>query len=114
MYFDNEVTGETTWTRPAALGWSRRSVERTFWYNSVTGASRRDAPVEVVGVHHESGHTYFPAPGGGATWDRPPAAGWNEVESEAHEGRTYFYNTVTKETVWERPADSNVAWVRYH
>lgn len=115
QYFDNSVTGETTWTRPAALGWSRRSVSKTFWYNSVTGESRRDAPTEFVGVEHESGHRFFPAAGaeGASTWDRPEAASWTEVASEEH-GRPYFFNNVTQETVWERPAHSNIAWMRYH
>lgn len=38
----------------------------------------------------------------------PPPA-----QSEEH-NRPYYYNNVTHEVVWERPADSNVAWIMYH
>jgi hypothetical protein len=38
----------------------------------------------------------------------PPAA-----QSEEHD-RAYFYNHVTNERTWTRPADSNLAWVRFH
>eukprot|EP01135_Chromosphaera_perkinsii_P004674 Nk52_evm23s293 gene=Nk52_evmTU23s293 len=29
--------------------------------------------------------------------------GWIERESRSHQGKKYYYNTVTKESVWERP-----------
>ena len=53
---------------------------------------------------------------GEATWEAPEAASWKEAESTdpAHKSRAYFYNSRTKETVWERPADSNVAWQKSH
>jgi hypothetical protein len=35
------------------------------------------------------------------------------AQSEAHD-RPYYFNRVTRESSWERPADSNVAWVRFH
>ena len=34
-------------------------------------------------------------------------------QSEEHD-RPYYFNRVTRESSWERPADSNVAWVRFH
>jgi hypothetical protein len=113
-YFENSVSGEVTWERPAALGWSRRSVSNTFWYNAVTGESRRETPSEVLGFEHPSGSRYFAAADGSATWERPAAAAWNEVASAEHGGQPYFHNNVTGETVWERPAESNVAWQLYH
>ena len=119
VYFENTVSHEVTWTRPAALGWSRRSVSKTFWYNAVTGETRRDAPTDVVGFEHPSGSRYFVAAAAGgdgsaaeATWERPAAA-WTEVQSEEH-GQPYFHTNVTGEVVWERPAHSNVAWQLYH
>ena len=33
----------------------------------------------------------------------PP--GWVSKESKSHPGRVYFYNTVTKESVWEVPTE---------
>lgn len=35
------------------------------------------------------------------------------AQSEEH-NRPYYYNNVTNEVVWEKPADSNVAWIMYH
>ena len=114
VYFENTATGAVTWERPAALGWSRRSVSRTFWYDSVTGKSQRDIPTHAVGHAHESGQRYFIDADGQPTWERPAQAAWTETPSEKHEGRTYFHNNVTDEVVWERPADSNVAWQLHH
>lgn len=37
----------------------------------------------------------------------------NLSQSEEH-NRPYYYNNVTHEVVWEKPADSNVAWIMYH
>jgi hypothetical protein len=113
-YFENTKTKEVTWTRPEALSWSRRSVNKTYWWNVVTGEARRDAPTDLVGFSHESGHVYFLTPSGASTWDRPAAAAWAEATSDKHDGRVYWYNSVTGETVWERPANSNVAWQMYH
>jgi hypothetical protein len=112
-YFQNTVTQAVTWERPAALGWSRRSVSKTFWYNAVTGESRREPPTDVVGFEHESGQRYFAGADGAATWDKPAAGAWTEARSEEHD-RPYFHNAVTGETVWERPPNSNVAWQLYH
>lgn len=105
-----------TWERPAALGWSRRSVNDTWWWNIVTGETVRVPPPAVVGIPTEDGQNhYFVDPKTGeATWEKPAAASWHEAKSEKHDGRPYWFNTVTKETVWERPADSNVAWQKQH
>lgn len=112
-YFENWVTKEVTWERPAALGWSRRSVNDTWWWNVVTGETARAPPVDVVGIPTEDGeHTYFiDAKTGKATWDKPPAAAWVESKSAEHD-RPFWFNSVTKESTWERPASSNVAWMK--
>ena len=116
VYFENTATGAVTWDRPAALGWSRRSVSKTFWYDSVTGASQRDVPAHAVGHAHDSGQRFFVDAKGEPTWERPAAAAWTEVPSTdpKHEGRTYYHNNVTDQVVWEKPADSNVAWQMHH
>ena len=114
VYFENTATGAVTWDRPAALAWSRRSVAKTFWYDSVTGASQREVPAHAVGHPHESGQRFFVGPDGQPTWERPAAAAWTEVPSAEHEGRTYYHNNITDEVAWERPADTNVAWQMHH
>lgn len=39
----------------------------------------------------------------------PLPDGWREYRSEAHGGLPYYFNMVTKETVWERPMEP-AAW----
>lgn len=117
-FFENWVTNETTWERPAALAWSRRSYNKTFWHNVVTLESAHRPPAHIVGVETEEGRTYYVDPASGdVSWDKPVAASWHEAESEKADGgdsRKYFHNAITKETVWERPADSNLAWIKMH
>ena len=36
-------------------------------------------------------------------------AGWLIKESRSHPGRTYYYNTVTKESVWEMPTEPAIS-----
>ena len=113
-YFENWVTKEASWARPACLGWSRRSYNNTYWWNVVTGETQRDPPGHVVGHEAPGGHKYYVDPAtGDVTWDTPPAGAWREAHSEQHD-RAYFFNVVTRESSWERPPVSNVAWVRYH
>ena len=49
-----------------------------------------------------------PAPRATVRVTRSPAA-----QSKEHD-RAYYYNHVTNERTWSRPADSNLAWVRFH
>ena len=71
LYFENWVTKEVTWERPAALGWSRRSQNKTFWWNIVSGETQRATP-ESLGFQTPEGHTYFVDPKTGeSTWDKP-------------------------------------------
>ena len=167
-YFENWVTKASVWERPAALGWSRRSYNNTYWWNVVTGETQREAPVHVVGFEAPSGHKYYvdpstqevgagpagraalpwPAERGVLTPVAAPLAGHlggarrrrvargaralrdaararargmraaltqlpRARQSEQHD-RAYWFNKITQERVWTRPAESNVAWVRYH
>ena len=105
---------QVTWERPAALGWSRRSFNKTFWWNQVTGETQHEEPVDVFGFDDGAGYRFFIDPKTGqSSWDRPERSAWSEVHSEEH-GRPYYYNNVTQEVSWEKPADSNIAWVKYH
>lgn len=113
-YFENWNTKEVTWDRPASLGWSRRSFNKTFWWNVVTGEAARSAPTDVFGFDDGQGNRFFIDPKTGeSSWDRPAKAGWVEVHSEEH-NRPYYYNNVTHEVLWEKPGDSNIAWIMYH
>jgi hypothetical protein len=106
MYFENWVTKEASWERPAALGWSRRSYNNTcalasrrppqlgtladsrrdnrFWFNVVSGETQRQAPSHVVGFEAPSGHKFFVDPEtGDTTWEAPAAAAWKEAHARA-------------------------------
>ena len=105
---------QVTWDRPAARGWSRRSFNKTYWWNQVTGETSREEPAEVFGLDDGAGNRFFIDPKTGeSTWDRPERAAWVEVQSEEH-GRAYYFNNITQEVSWEKPAESNVAWVRMY
>lgn len=114
-YFSNDVTGETTWKRPAALGWSLRSQSKTYYYNTVTGESTRARP-EPLGIGEDAeGNVYFKDPETGeSTWDKPVSASWHKGESDEHDGREFYFNDVTNERAWEIPADSQFAWQLQH
>ena len=91
------MTGGTTWDRPAALGWTRRSYNRTQWVNLVTGEASAETPKPLVPT----------APKG----KLPKEAAW-EKRTEA--GKEVYVNSVTKEKSPDLPADSNLAWVQSH
>ncbi len=112
VYFENYNTGETTWERPPALGWSRRSYNKTYFYNTVTGQSVATAPAHAVGMETPDGTKYYTDPVTGATtWTKPVAAAWVEAKEDE---KTYYFNEHTQERAWEKPADSNLAWIRMH
>ena len=96
-YFHNSVTGVTTWDRPAALGWTRRSYNRTQWVNLVTGEASAETPKPLVPT----------APKG----KLPKEAAW---EKRTEGGKEVYVNSVTKEKSPDLPADSNLAWVQSH
>lgn len=108
-FFERLDTQETTWERPASLGWTVRSATKKFYHNTVTEETTRERPA-VLGHHSEEHNaTYFEGGDGAATWDAPEDAAWREVHSEEH-GRPFYHNDKTGDTVWEPPAHANVAW----
>lgn len=50
---------KVTWDRPASLGWSRRSFNKTFWWNVVTGEAARSAPTDVFGFDDGQGNRFY-------------------------------------------------------
>jgi hypothetical protein len=113
-YYFNEGTGESQWEKPESMAWTRKSVLKTFWHNTKTGESVRDAPVEIKGILDAGTgrHFYIDPATGDATWEKPPRAAWMSTKSTEHDGREFYYNEVTQETVWEMPEDA--AWVQFH
>lgn len=112
-YFVNGA-GETSWERPAVLGWSVRSNSSFFWYNSVTHATQHERPA-VMG-HHSEAHnaTYYETAGGkDVTWDPPEDAAWRRVK-DPDSGVEFFHNDVSKESTWDLPAVSSLAWAVWH
>jgi hypothetical protein len=105
-YFFNSVTSESTWERPAALSW--RAAEKGWWSNNVTGESRTTEP-EAMGFLNEEGKRYWVV-SGKSTWTPPTEFAWTEYHSAENNGRSYFFNSVTNATQWERPA--SLGWSR--
>lgn len=111
FFFENTMTKVVTWDRPAALGWSRRSVDQHYYWNHKSGAVQNERP-EALGFLSKSGETYYVDPKTGAsTWTPPAHAAWKEATSEKH-SRSFWFNSITKDTVWEQP--ESAAWVKYH
>uniref|UniRef100_A0A7S0SKA1 WW domain-containing protein n=1 Tax=Mantoniella antarctica TaxID=81844 RepID=A0A7S0SKA1_9CHLO len=111
-YYWNAVSGTTTWEKPAVLAW--KTAEYGFWYNTVTGESVTDSPPELGYLDPVQKRTYWIDPDTKkAVWAAPEQWSWTESESKdpAHEGRSTFYsNTVTGKSTWEKPA--SLAWAR--
>jgi hypothetical protein len=114
-YFRNERLDATTWTRPAALSWQKLDAKKFFYVNSVDDRVTWEKPSEVP--HHDpiKKADYWVDKKGKATWAPPSeAAAWVAVKSALHDGREYFSNALTKKSVWELPAISNLAWSKHH
>jgi len=81
---------------PVDHGWTEHKAPdgRAYFYNSKSGASTWERPMEL---------NQPPMPSGPA----PMLPGWDEFR--APDGRAYFYNAHTGESVWERPVDHAAA-----
>jgi hypothetical protein len=127
-YFYNEKTEETVWERPADfLGEEEESKDqttatavdtaaRTSNEEEETAAMLEDDQIESVNVKEESGKEDVPAVALGSddddendndnNDDSKENAGENcWIEHKDDEGRSYYFNEETEETVWERPAE---------
>lgn len=121
-YFRNDALDETTWDRPACLGWSKRSLGSVFYFNSITQESAWPHEVpEYVPLHTDQGVPYwYDKKTKTSTYDPPSEeAAWHTAESTKHERiggklRTYYFNALTKVSSWELPARSNLAWQKNH
>jgi hypothetical protein len=113
-YFENYKTKERTWDRPLVLGWSKRSVANSYWVNTVSNSATRTVPY-VVGFTDSQANRYFVNPKTKQPqWEKPVEAAWVEKDSDAYPDRTFFFNEVSKQSTWQMPEDSNLAWVEIH
>lgn len=111
-YYRNDVLDETTWTKPAVLSWKRLDRSKYYLYNQVSKQSvwPQEAPAYVGLVDAKTGRRYWRDP-------RTNKATWNPIsveaawaQSEDKNGAQYYYNSLSKETTWNLPEKSNVAW----
>lgn len=113
-FFFNENTKESTWERPAALGWSKKAT-RAFWHNEITGETTWETPAEVGHIDEATGRRFWVDRKGKSIWEPPKAMAWEEViipEGEPHAGYKYYHNSVSEETTWERP--QALQWTQVH
>jgi len=111
QYFHNTKTNHVTWDRPSVLGW--QSSEIGFWYNSVTGVSQMEPPEALGHRDVEHNRTYWIDPESlEPVWEPPAAYAWvaHQSDDAEHDGREYYHNSVTGETLWEKPEP--LGWAR--
>ena len=92
-YYLDPTTQQPTWDAPAQAAWKEGHVR----------APRKALHVFALGCFFAYKH---------GAYARADCTLWR-AQSKEHD-RAYFYNHVTKERSWTRPADSNLAWVRFH
>jgi hypothetical protein len=106
-YYKNAVTGESTWDKPADF--------------DDEGDEREKKKAWEKKVDPSSGHAYYVSGDGVSTWDRPDDFVSEEDDSSSEEqedkggkwhaavdpstNRTYYWNSVTNEKSWTKPAD---------
>jgi hypothetical protein len=97
-------------------------MDRVFYHNAVTKetAWRSDLP-SYVPYQDASGKPYWFDETDKASTYLPPTeeAAWLESTSTEHRNAagqfaSYFYNTLSKVSTWELPAQSNLAWNKHH
>jgi outer membrane protein assembly factor BamB len=105
-YYYSNITGETTWEKPAAFieqssvflppGWTQVADEAgtPFYYNPDTGETSWEVP---------SSHTTEPP----ASADVVLPSGWTAVYDPENK-RNYYYNAETGETVWDPPTSTEL------
>ena len=95
VYYSNPITNETTWQRPAnvLVRQGPAFVPPTSQQVQATPAAAPAAPAAPPRL---------PFPGGGGALLVPTKV-WSEHKNS--EGKIYFYNKITLQSVWEKPKD---------
>jgi pre-mRNA-processing factor 40 len=85
-YFYNAVTKESRWDKPDSLK-SPLDVKKMFFLKTFRKLTSRNFTIKFFKKNNQ-----------GAVKTSP----WQEYKT--NDGRVYYYNTVTKESKWEKPA----------
>ena len=93
-YYSNPITHETTWQRPA-------NVLVRPGPPFVTPTSQPITPTSQPSLSSAPPQLPFPQTGGGAML--VPTKVWSEHKNS--EGKVYYYNKITLQSVWEKPKD---------
>ena len=148
-YWFNSTTGESRWDKPSEVSsdlsssqtlseqttdtasgqlalvpsttsqWlevtSDDSSSSSYWYNSTTGESRWDKPLELLGAPGDGSSiimtstmtttttpTTTTSPSGQILAVSSSSLGWEMV---TYEGSSYWYNSITGESQWDKPEE---------
>lgn len=126
IYYYNASTKQTQWERPADMpastaagradeakprdgteaplpaGWAQNTTSdgRVYYYHAATRETRWDRPIALVA----SAEPQKKRPVAEMTPSVPAQTADDWKEHTAPDGRTYFYNTSTRETSWSNPS----------
>ena len=111
------VTGETSRTAPGHVVGFEAPSGHKYYLDPETQQPTWDAPAQAA---WKEGHVRaLQAPRAASCFASAltpllPRARWHNLPQSKEHDRAYYYNHLTKERTWTRPADSNLAWVRFH
>ena len=100
VYYSNPITNETTWQRPANV-----LVRQGPAFVPPTSQQPQATPAAVPAAAPAAAPAApprLPFPGGGGALLVPTKV-WSEHKNS--EGKIYFYNKITLQSVWEKPKD---------
>jgi hypothetical protein len=111
-FYENTKSNTTQWTRPTEMAWVYLDRDQPYYFNVITNETTRIVPPEVGFKDEERNATYYLV-NGEATWEPPVEARWHKSH-DAKRARDYYFNEVTKETVWTLPAASGLSWQKWY